>query len=183
MNSVKGLGTLMAIIGTLFLSTGSAQATVIYYTAIDLVDSDASQDLWQYSYVVSENVFLNGTGFIINFDLGLYSNLEDTPPYVNGDWNPIGIQPDASIPDHGLYDAMALIENPSLSDSFTISYVWLGQGTPGAQEFSVYGADFNPTEFGVTAQASTAPVPEPATLFLLGSGLAGLVGMRRKLRV
>jgi len=51
---------------------------------------------------------------------------------------------------------------------------------PGEQTI-VYGdavVDFY--EVTMTVTASPAPVPEPSTLLLLGSGLAGLAGLRRK---
>jgi hypothetical protein len=50
-----------------------------------------------------------------------------------------------------------------------------------------YASGFNPTgflfqgeseEWGIKVNA--APVPEPATIFLLGSGLLGMIGFRRK---
>ena len=163
------------VAGLLTLGTAVlANATVINYTATDLTDINTGEDLWQYSYTVSDNAFAADTGFTIYFDLGLYDFLDPVPTAPNGDWDVLTWNPDPLLPGDGAYDAYALFDNASLADMFTVSFVWLG-GTsgPGSQFFEVY---YDGPTWSVLEDGYTAPVPEPATMLLLGTGLAGFVG-------
>lgn len=174
-----GLTCALLVLATfLALPIGMANAIIIDYQATDLVDTTAGEDLWQFTYTVSDHTFAADTGFTIYFDLGLYDLLDPAPPAPNADWDVLTWNPDPFLPDDGAYDAYALADNASLADPFTVSFVWLGTGTPGAQFFDVYnGITWEILDSGETA---AAPVPEPATMLLLATGLAGLATIRKR---
>ncbi|HHA19074.1 MAG TPA: PEP-CTERM sorting domain-containing protein [Methylophaga sp.] len=167
--------TLFIVVFISMVSMRTTFAISIVYEATDLSDTTPGEDVWQYTYWLSDYTFNTGYGFTIYFDYQLYSNLEDPPPAVNSDWDPIVWQPDSSLPDDGAYDALALVDNASLADPFTISFVWLGSWSPGGQYFEVYDSSFN-----TVASGQTAPVPEPATFLLISTGLLGLAGFKKK---
>jgi PEP-CTERM motif-containing protein len=118
--------------------------------------------------------------FSILFSPDLYRALENPPPPVT-DWDILTLQPDSALPVDGLYDALALVDNASLTHPFTVSFEWLGGTgtTPGAQpfaitEFEAQGNFLRPVETGQTQ--TPAPVPEPGTFVLPSMGLVGLLG-------
>ena len=118
--------------------------------------------MWEYRYTVSGLALTANQGFTIFFDLNLYTLLQNPPPFVNADWDPITVQPDLALNSNGFYDALALRNNPSLVDPFKVRFVWLGTGTPGAQPYTVHDTDFS-----TISQGQTTNVPEPASLVLL----------------
>ena len=168
----------------LLASPGSTQATTIQFTATDLNDTlGPGGDLWQYSYVVSGLPFPMNYDFSILFSPNLYRDLENPPPPVT-DWDVLTLQPDPALPADGLYDALALVDNASLANPFTVHFLWLGGSgtTPGAQPFAIneFDAQGNFLRTVETGQTQTpAPIPEPGTFVLLSMGLVGLLGWSR----
>jgi hypothetical protein len=170
---VGGLFALCAMVAT------GAQATVITFVATDIADTTPGQDLWSYTYSVSGVSFLSGEGFTLYFDPALYASLDLVPAAVNADWDVLTTQPDAiNLPTFGLYDAMALLDAPSLADPFTVSFVWLGAGAPGSQAYDQYDAGFNAVASGTTVPGT--PVPEPATPLLALAALGALAACRKR---
>jgi hypothetical protein len=152
---IAGLGLCAA-----FLLSGGAWAT-ISYTAVDLTDDPTGGDLWQYRYTVTGS-FLTFAGFEIEFDGGLYDQLEDPATSPNSDWLVTITQPDPGLGTSGFYSATAQVDGPSLADEFALSFIWLGKEKPGAQPFNVFDANFVTVESGLTTA-----VPEPSSLVLL----------------
>jgi len=165
----------MLFIAFLFLlGSQSAHSVIITYEAQDLTDTTVGEDLWQYTYNVSDHSFTADTGFSIYFDYNLYSDLQDPTPFVNGDWDILTFQPDNLLPDDGIYDAYALADSASLADPFTVSFLWLGGNTPTSQSFELYDSSFNVIESGFTNSIITS-VPEPSSFLLIGLGLLGIL--------
>ena len=160
----------------LFLGiTSTANATTILYDV-----SNLSGSTWEYNYTVkNDSLGVDIEEFTVWFDYTLYENLAVTS--APSDWDPIVIEPDASLPDDGFYDALALVSGiaPGASETgFSASFDWLGIGTPGSQFFEIV----DPNTFATLDSGNTAPIPEPSTFLLMGIGLAGLVGYRRKFK-
>jgi hypothetical protein len=150
--------------------TGPSHALTIQFMATDLTNTTPGEDLWRYDYRVSNGTFLKDQGFFIEFDYNTYSNLQDPPPAVNGDWDVLVTQPDLALTDNGLYDALALADGPSLNDLFSLTFVWGGGATaPGSQPYTIYDASLTTIQTG-----NTIAVPIPASEALVQVGLAGL---------
>ena len=68
----------------------------------------------------------------------------------------------------------------SLLNEYQLSgYYSQGQGSPGYFDWG-YGNDFAVDSISLASNPSTANVPEPGSLLLLGIGMLGLVGGRRR---
>ncbi len=144
--------------------------------------TNISGNTYQAEYTV-ENDSLASTidEFTIWFDLGLYENISTV--FTPTDWDPLVIQPDASIPDDGFYDVLALssgIANGDSLDGFIVSFDWLGGNASMSQYFEIIDPfTFNVLESGNTIIAANN-VPEPLTITLLASGLAGMAFSRKR---
>ena len=152
------------------------------------------ENRWQYNYVIINDTVEKGIDIsAILFDYGRYADLklESCP----NDWNlqlssPTlqGEKEERGLLTIGVKDGNwgnGLLLGESLSEK-SVSFTWLGEGTPGAQDFTVSWWDQSQfslaQEHGYTtgiANSPSAPVPEPHTLALLGSGLIGFVAIRR----
>ncbi len=138
----------------------TTRATTIEYEVKDLPDTTSGEDLWQYTYRVSNYIFTAGHGFTIYFDQTRYKNIGAPTVHVNEDWDIMVWQPDIAIPDFGAYDVLAVTsegDSASLADAFTVSFVWTGNGTPGPQQFEIYDSNFNTLELAQTVSALMNP--------------------------
>ena len=164
-------------IGAAYIPPAPAINVTFRFAVVDLADTTPGQDLWEYSYQVSDLTLTAGQGFTIFFDLNRYTLLQNPPPFVNADFDLLAVQPDLALNSNGFYDALASRNNPSFADPFKLRFVWLGTGgaTPGAQPSTVYSADFT-----TQSQGQTTSVPEPSALALLLSGRALGAGRRIK---
>ena len=95
-------------------------------------------------------------------------------------WSIITVEPDLILgsPQPGFYDALSLgsgIPFGYYEGGFTVSFQWLGNGTPGPQVFDIVDT----STYATLYEGQTTPVPLPGAIVLLGSALVGLPVLRR----
>lgn len=141
-----------------------AHAATVAYSAVDLPDTVVGEDLWQYEYTIT-GAFAAFDTLTLDFAYGLYDQLDLTIPTAVLDAQP----PLPGFPGaNGLLQFTALASYAALVDSAAVSFVWLGTGTPGAQDYTVADEFGNVYQSGITRlEGAQQPVPEPATLALL----------------
>ena len=109
--------------------------------------------------------FFQSEFFDIYFNPLLYGTLMPGPA-LNAGWdtmvlqqpNPVNLPPF----DRGIFDSSALVNNPSLASAFSVSFVYLGTGSPGSQPYEIFDANASLLESGLTRPVAGA-VPEPST--------------------
>lgn len=145
--------------------TGDVGGTFHYVTSTTL--SASLQLFSDFQYGGNASLTFDGPLFdsisLLDFDLG-------APWYVGGPYNGIFYQLDFQIPVTLTYDALIVprdnwLDRESIVRDFS-RYIYSPQ-TPSSTPLS-------------SNHPSLAPVPEPGTMLLLGSGLIGLVGYGRK---
>ncbi|MEO8445081.1 MAG: hypothetical protein ABI567_08770 [Gammaproteobacteria bacterium] len=179
---VRALVVRLAAAVLLAGSAGTASATAVNYSIANLVGNT-----WAYSYTITSDRPTGGLPsysiiqeISIYFDRTRYADLAVASSPMG--WDSIVIQPDPGLPDDGFVDVLALADGLAPGGTLSglsVTFTYLGTGTPGSQPFDVVEPPAHTNESGVTTV-----VPLPSGLWLLGTGLVPLLARaRRRARV
>jgi len=127
---------------------------------------------YRYDYTVSGIQFQVNQEFDVRFNPALYGTLSNGAAPAGFDL--LLLQPNNPPGVFGDYSAMALVNNPSLSGTFRVDVVYLGNGLPGSQPFFINQLDANGNILSVITSGNSTQVggstPEPAGWTLAAAG-------------
>jgi hypothetical protein len=150
------------------LAAGNLGATTVRFQVINL-----GSNSFTYNYSVSGIAFQQNEELDIRFDPALYGIL--STPVAGPGFRLTLLQPNNPPGTFGDYDALAMINNPSITGPFGLNFTFLGTGQPGSQPFLINQFDQSGNFIStVEAGFTSSSIPEPASLSLSVMGL--LVG-------
>ncbi|MFY9754199.1 MAG: hypothetical protein WAJ92_16275 [Candidatus Acidiferrales bacterium] len=176
---------IVALLAVLGFSWGMASPSV-RADGIEYQATQASGDTWQYTYTLTGAPLGVNQAFTVFFDPTLTSNLADTSldatdPASSAaeNWLSFTIPFDPSLNSDGFYSALALVNDDSMTEAFTLTFAYSGLGQPGSQMFSIDQFDSFGNLVMNLQTGETTPVgvttPEPSAGVLLIVGIAGIL--------
>ena len=128
---------------------------------VNLADTVQGQDLWQENFHLSLGSFATNEGFTIYFAPILFTDISAPLAPIPAGWDVLSVQPDMVLSAPGFLDGLASVNNPILSQPFSVNFVWHGAGTPltRIQQFETYTLNGG---FAITGsgQAVVSVIPE-----------------------
>lgn len=145
---------------------------------IDYFAENISGNLWKYQYsIVNYGTYSIGSvSIFFNDD---YSGITpSSSSQITSDWDE---QIFSFSAEQTIYDVLA---NPGKEiaigqgvSGFSVTFNYLGSGIPASQDFEIY----DPQDYSLLESGTTVPIPEPATILLLATGLIAM-GKRKQSR-
>lgn len=171
--NLQNVGRRLAFfLGAAFLAAGSLAAASIQFEATQIGTTGGGDRIFRYSYIVDEMFSVNQE-LDIRFDPALYRDLSNA--VAGPGFDVLLFQPNNPPGSFGDFSALALVNNPSLAQPFTVDFTFIGLGLPGSQQYFINTFDSSgqmtgPPRIGLTTPVSGGPalVPEPGTREISG---------------